>query len=115
MGIETIIAIGALAATAAATGEQVHQSQVAKADTKDAKRDAEGAARAQEAKLQNAKLQTDATQAARVARMRQQAAVGASAGYDSTIATSPLGLSGGTGAVAGSTGTYGGGTKQVLG
>ena len=92
MGIETILAIGGLALAAAGTGAQVAASRDASRDSRDARRDQENAMRQRTAQLDEAQKANDATAAARLARMRQRAALSANTGYDQTIATGPMGL-----------------------
>ncbi len=91
MGIETIALVG-LAVSAAAAGTQAYQSERAADKSDDARKKQEGAMRLNQARLDEAQKQNDATAAARVARMRQRAILSAG-GQSSTIATSPLGLS----------------------
>lgn len=109
MGIETVIAIAAIAASAAGTGAQVHQGRVAAAKAKDAERDQEAAVRDQNAKLAEDQSKLDATTAARQARVRQRALLAGSQGNSATIATSPLGLAPG----ASGTPNAGGGLKTL--
>lgn len=103
MGIETIIAIAAIAASTAATGYEVSASRDQAREGKDAQRKQEQAVRNQNAALAEKQAQADATTAARTARMRQRALLAENQGNDSMIATSPLGLApqAGTGAAPG--------------
>lgn len=90
MGIETIIAIGALAATAAGTGAQVAQSRDAARDSRDARRDQAYQSGRKQLALEESQKANDATASARSARLRQRAVLAGMS--DKTIATSPLGL-----------------------
>lgn len=110
MGVDPIslAAIAGLVITAAGTGAEIHQSQVAKADAKDAQRKQEAAIRNQNAQLAADQSKLDATQAARQARVRQRALL-AGSGTSQTIATSPLGLAQGASGNA----PVGGGLKTL--
>lgn len=110
MGIETIIAIAAIAASAAGTGAEIKASRDQASDAKDAQHKQEAAVRAQNQKLADTQAAQDATMQARSARMRQKALL-AGQGNADTIGTSPLGLAGG--AAGDATGAQG--LKTTLG
>lgn len=115
VGIETALLIGGLVAAGVGTGVQVHQSQVAAGQAKDAQHKQEAAVRQQQSALADQTAKNDATTAARTARLRQKALLGSMQGNDQTIGTSPLGLAGNASGGAGNPGSYGGGTKTTLG
>lgn len=106
MGIETIIAVVGLAVSAASTGYEVSASRDAAANQKDAAHKQEKAVRDQNAALNQTRQQQEATNATRMARLRQRALLGSS-GSDQTIGTSPLGLLTPAGATGGTSGTGG--------
>lgn len=84
-----------MAVTAAVIGVAATVASTAYASTRqhDAKVAADHQASRAQKQQEDAKAQQDATLAARAQRVQQQALSGG--GYDSTIGTSPLGLSGG--------------------
>ena len=84
MGVVEAIAIAGAVAAAASTGAEVYNQQQTRADAADAN----AAARKQKNEIAS---QQDATAQARVARMRQVAAV-SSMRDQQTVASSPLGL-----------------------
>lgn len=86
MGLEVALIAGAIAA-----GTQVYASREQARDAKGARREQAYQASRQQAQLDETQKANDATAAARLARMRQRAAL--SGGNESTIATSPMGLS----------------------
>lgn len=87
MGIETAILVAASVAAAGYQASEQHSAQV------DAKKDAKEQQSRLRQQQDDARVQREAALAARTARQRQ-VSMAAGAGYDSTFATSPLGLSG---------------------
>lgn len=92
MAVATIAAI----ATIAAVGAAYHQSRQGRRQAQDAERDQENAVKAENRRLDTEKEIANNTAASRMARARQRA-LAAGGGYNSSINTSPLGLSSVTG------------------
>jgi hypothetical protein len=90
MGIEAIVG---LAIAAAGTGYQIHSSREAARESKDVRRDQAYQAGRRQAELSEAQQANDATAAARLARLRQRAALASNTDYGDTIKTGPMGLS----------------------
>ena len=87
--LPALAAIAAIAGTGASIGLGIAQA----GDARDARNRQQAAVDQQNAKLAETQKQNDATAAARTARLRQRALLSGAQGVDSTIATSPLGLS----------------------
>jgi hypothetical protein len=94
MGFEVMAGIIALGLTAAETGIEHQNANVAKEKAKEAEKQQEQAIRSQTKQLENQQAANDATAQARIARARQMAASGVGTGFGSTVNTSPLGLAG---------------------
>lgn len=90
MGLE--LAIASLAVGLASAGLEHNASRQANREAKDARRDQAYRAGQESLRLQQTKDANDATAAARLARLRQQAAIASGNGTDQTVATGPMGL-----------------------